>query len=110
MPATMYWLIDNEQYIGRVSIRHVLNNRLMKEGGHIGYAIRPSKRKMGYGKKIFELALPKAKEIGITKALVTCDESNMGSRKIIESCGGKLEDITLISPARPRKMRFWIKL
>src|SRR3989338_3167068 len=57
VPETTFWLIDNNEFIGRISIRHNLNDSLRKEGGHIGYDIRPSKRKMGYGKKILELAL-----------------------------------------------------
>ena len=51
VPQTTYWLIDQGEFIGTISIRHRLTDRLLQEGGHIGYDIRPSKRKMGYGKK-----------------------------------------------------------
>lgn len=110
VPQTTFWLVDGNTFIGRISIRHQLNEQLRKVGGHIGYAIRPSKRQMGYGKKILELALPKAKELGITKALVTCNETNIGSRKIIEANGGVLEDITNMGEGNPRKLRYWIHL
>ena len=63
VPATTFWLIDKGQFIGRANIRHKLNEHLLKYGGHIGYHIRPSKRKMGYGTKILELALAEAKKI-----------------------------------------------
>ena len=43
VPQTTYWLIDNGEFIGRSSIRHTLTEHLLKEGGHIGYDIRPSK-------------------------------------------------------------------
>lgn len=90
VPASTFWLIDKGSFIGRVGIRRKLNKNLRAQGGHIGYVIRPSKRKMGYGSKILELALKKAKKLNINKALVTCDEDNLASQKIIEKNGGQL--------------------
>jgi predicted acetyltransferase len=110
VPQTTYWLIDEGQFVGRVSIRHRLTEHLLKEGGHIGYDIRPSKRRLGYGKKILSLVLPKVKELGITRALITCDETNIGSKKIIERNGGILENSILLSPDKPHKLRYWISL
>src|SRR6266550_2054991 len=40
--ATILWLIEKDEFIGRVSIRHELNEQLLVVGGHIGYEIRPS--------------------------------------------------------------------
>src|SRR3989339_17640 len=71
IPASTLWLIDNDEFIGKVSIRHTLTEKLLQEGGHIGYEIRPSKRKMGYGTKILALAVKSAKNLGIEKILVT---------------------------------------
>jgi len=110
VPDTTYWLVDGNEFIGRISIRHTLTKSLLREGGHIGYDIRPSKRKLGYGKKILELALPKAKMLGITKALITCDETNIGSRKIIEANGGVFENSTEMGEGKPRKLRYWISI
>ena len=92
VPATVYWLVEGDAFIGHVSIRHKLNAALEMQGGHIGYAIRPSKQQQGYGSRLLELALPKAKQIGIQIALLTCDKSNVASRKIIENSGGVLSD------------------
>lgn len=110
VPQTTYWLIDDREFIGRVSIRHKLSEFLLKEGGHIGYDIRPSKRKMGYGKQILRLALPKAKELGIDKVLVTCNETNIGSKKIIETNGGIFENALKLHEGKPKKLRYWITL
>jgi predicted acetyltransferase len=93
VPATMFWLIDNGEFIGRVQIRHKLSDYLSKHGGHIGYYIRPSKRKMGYGKKILEMALLKAKEMGFEKVLLACNDDNVGSVRVIEGNGGVLKEI-----------------
>lgn len=110
VPATEYWLVDGDEYIGRVSIRHTLNENLKKLGGHIGYTIRPSKRKMGYGTKILALALVEAKKLGIKKALVTCDKDNLGSVKIIEKNGGILEDEIPQGEEKSARLRYWIEI
>lgn len=110
VPQTTYWLVDNDEFIGRVDIRRSLTEHLLKEGGHIGYDIRPSKRKLGYGKKLLELSLPKAKKLGITKVLITCDETNSASKRIIESNGGILENRIKFHKGKSPKLRYWIPL
>lgn len=109
VPHTDYWLVDNGEYIGRVSIRHSLSEHLLNLGGHIGYDIRPSRRNRGYGRKILELTLPKARELGIDRVLVTVDETNIASRKIIEANGGVLEDKRPNPEGGSDKLRYWIE-
>lgn len=108
VPQTTYWLFDEDKFIGRVSIRHRLNDFLFNEGGHIGYDIRPSKRNKGYGTKILSLAIPLARDLGIAKILVTCSENNIASKKIIEHNGGVFENMIEANNAGPKKMRYWI--
>jgi len=91
VPYNLLWLVDNGEIVGLVSFRHKLNDFLAREGGHIGYEIVPSKRRMGYGNKILELTLRKAKEMGFEKIVIACDDNNIASRKIIERNGGKLD-------------------
>lgn len=109
VPETRFWLVDDDECVGEIGIRHTLTEHLLKIGGHIGYSIRPSKRKQGYGKLILKLGLEKAKEMGLEKVLLTCDVTNEGSRKIIESNGGVFED-TQPNPGLPDKARFWIQV
>ncbi len=110
VPQSDYWLVEGKEYIGKVTIRHRLNEHLRQIGGHIGYEMRPSVRGRGYGTKILGLALPYAKQLGIEKALLTCDETNLPSRKIIERNGGILENTVSNPGGGPDKMRFWIQL
>ncbi len=111
VPASTFWLIVGEEVIGRLQIRHELNEHLLKYGGHIGYYIKPSKRRMGYGKEALSLGLIEAGKLGLKKVLVTCDETNIGSRKIIEANGGVLENIIEgESAGQPSKMRYWIQV
>lgn len=108
VPETFYWLVDGDTYIGRLSIRHTLNNRLLQFGGHIGYEIRPTERRKGYGKLILQLGLVKARLLGITRALVTCDDDNIGSAKIIEANGGILENTVLLNHRPVATRRYWV--
>ena len=110
VPQTVYWLVDGDEFIGTTSIRHELTEYLLRIGGHIGYNIRPSKRNMGYGTQILKLALEKAKELHLTKVLVTCDETNIASKKIIETNGGIFENSEPQRNGLPNKLRYWIDL
>lgn len=110
VPASEFWLIDGDEWVGRLSLRHELNKFLLKIGGHIGYEIRPSKRRRGYGKQILRLGLEKAREAGLHRVLVTCDEDNIGSKKIIEANSGQLENVVEVEGQRARKLRYWIDI
>ena len=108
---TAYWLQQSDgQIVGRSSLRHELNDYLRREGGHIGYAIRPSARRQGYGTRILALTLVEARKLSFSRVLVTCDAINIGSRRIIERNGGVLEDDVISSESGQVVLRFWIDL
>jgi predicted acetyltransferase len=88
---TTLWLADGDAYVGRISIRHALNDSLRILGGHIGYDVRPSRRGQGFGGRMLALALPHAAQLGIDPALLTCDAANLASWRMIERCGGTRE-------------------
>ncbi len=93
VPATQLWLVaEDPGYIGDVDVRHRLNQSLKRYGGHIGYKIRPSCRQRGYGTLICRLGIEHARRLGIGDILITCDDDNLGSAKIIEANGGVLYD------------------
>jgi predicted acetyltransferase len=110
VPYSTHWLVDKDEFIGQTNVRHRLNDHLMQIGGHIGYDIRPSMRGKGYGNKILELALDKAKDLGIERVLVTSDERNIASRKIIEKNGGVLENQILNPEMGHDALRYWIEI
>ncbi|MFN8677488.1 MAG: GNAT family N-acetyltransferase [Thermomicrobiales bacterium] len=110
LPETVFWLMEGETFIGRLSIRVTPDEARIRTIGNIGYMIRPSRRRMGYGTAILTLALPAAKALGLTRVLVTCDEDNLASRKIIERNGGRLEGATPSRNGPGLTLRFWIEL
>jgi predicted acetyltransferase len=93
VPQCTYWLFRDDFPIGMSKLRIRLTNDLLIEGGNIGYGIRPSERKKGYGSKILELTLDRARRKGLDTVLLTCDELNIASKKTIERNGGKLEKL-----------------
>ncbi|MEV4704339.1 GNAT family N-acetyltransferase [Actinoplanes sp. NPDC049316] len=102
VPATNLWMLDGDGYVGRIAIRHRLTEALRRVGGHIGYDVRPSARRRGYATHMLRDALPVARGLGITTALVMCDVGNVASRRVIERNGGVLQD------EAGGKLRFWV--
>jgi predicted acetyltransferase len=102
VPTTTLWWVDGEEFLGRVGIRHRLTDHLLAVGGHIGYWIRPSARRQGHATAAFSAALRVAYGLGIDPALLTCDEDNIGSRRVIEGAGGRFESRIGL------KRRYWV--
>ena len=100
--CTNLWWVDGEEYVGRMSIRHELNHWLREVGGHIGYDVRRSRRREGHATAMLAAALLVARDLGIEQALLTCDDDNLASRRVIERNGGVLED------ERRGKLRYWV--
>ena len=106
VPQTVYWAINGNKFVGILKLRHYLNKNLRKMGGHIGYVVVPSERRKGYAKEMLRLGLLKAKKLSIRKALLTCDEDNIASRKVIKANGGILQN--KVKEDGIYKLRFWI--
>lgn len=107
---TVMWAVDDAGFIGRISFRHYLTDALRRFGGHIGYEVRPTRRKEGHGTAMLREMLPIARAKGLQMVMLTCDTTNIGSQKIIQANGGVLEDI-IQNESRPvPTMRWWISL
>lgn len=108
VPSTTWWWVEPDghrlAFLGRIALRHRLNQALLDQGGHIGYDVRRSRRREGHATAMLGAALTRCPEFGLARVLVTCDSDNLGSRRVIESHGGVLED------QRGAKLRFWIDL
>lgn len=112
VPSYDYFAVDDDKFIGVIHIRIRLTENLFKYGGHIGYGINPRYWKKGYGKKILKLCLEQYKDlIEDEKILITCDDDNIGSSKIIESNGGVLENKVENEDNGEKFLtrRYWIK-
>ena len=94
-----YWLVEDEsaRFLGEIAIRHKLNDALRRRGGHIGYGVRFSEWNRGYGTKMLALALEKAKEMRISPVLVTCNDDNYASARVMEKNGFVLGDKIVVT-------------
>ena len=73
---------------GEIYVRQRLSEPLLHVGGHIGYKVRPSLRGRSIAKTALSLALTRLDELSVSTALLTCDESNAASARVIEANGG----------------------
>lgn len=110
VPCNHFWLVNSENVIlGAIRVRHNIENEFLSfEAGHIGYDIAPSHRSQGHGKLMLKLALLKAKELGIPKVLLTADDDNIASRKVIEANGGEFEKIVMGKVFPNPLARYWV--
>ena len=110
VPSTFLFAFVGPRIVGRVSIRHSLNEFLERVGGHIGYVVVPEFRRRGYATEMLRMSLAIANEnLGIQRVLVTCDDDNVGSIRTIEKCGGVLENIVRGPDLQKPKRRYWIE-
>ncbi|MBB5833922.1 GNAT family N-acetyltransferase [Kribbella italica] len=108
VPAAYWWIVDDGKYAGAITLRYRLNDKLLDGGGHIGYGVRPSARRRGLASWALGAVLDRARERGLERVLVTCDDDNAPSACTIERHGGVLEDVreTWLGLTR----RYWIAL
>jgi predicted acetyltransferase len=104
VPHSTRWVVEGDEFLGSLSLRHVLTPGLRAVGGHIGYSVRPSARGRGVATEGLRLMLPVAAGLGIDPVLVTCDDDNLASARVIERNGGVLEDVLR------GKRRYWIAI
>ena len=94
VPSTTYFAIrkSDGKLVGVIDLRHHIDHPILGTwGGHCGYSVRPSERGKGYAGEMLRLNIEKARERGIRKMLITCNESNAASEKTILRNGGVFE-------------------
>ncbi|PID96633.1 MAG: hypothetical protein CSA84_03990 [Actinomycetales bacterium] len=102
--CTSRWIVDDGVIVGVINLRHELTDYLFEQGGHIGYAVRPSARGHGVATAALRQMLGVAAQLGINPLLVTCADGNLASAQVILKAGGVFEDI------RAGMRRYWITL
>ena len=111
VPQLDFFLLrDGATILGRSGLRLWLNPDLEDIGGHIGYRIRPSERRKGYGTRLLAMTLAEARLRGLNDVLLTCDSDNIGSRRIIEHNGGQLASEGVSPQSGVLVARYWISL
>lgn len=110
VPETVYWALNADVVCGRISLRHRLDANLMKVGGHIGFEVSPLSRRAGVGTEMLKKILKTSKAHEIKSLLLTCSPENKASIRIIEKCGGVLQDTIFVESLSEERARYWIHL
>ena len=110
VPQTTFWIVDRQQAVGMLRMRHRLTDVTRISGGHIGYYVRPEERGKGYARVALSLGLTEMAKIGVLEVMVTTTPENIGSNRVIKYNGGILrhqvkhpENDTIVN-------QYWIKL
>jgi predicted acetyltransferase len=73
--------------------------------------VRASRRRRGYASQALALALDRAREIGLDRVFITCDDDNIASARTIERAGGVLQDVSDQSERGHAMLRrYWVTL
>jgi predicted acetyltransferase len=110
VPSTLLFGFVEREIVGRLMLRHYLNDFLLRIGGHIGYVVVPEHRRRGHATEMLKQGLDLARSMGMERVLVTCDDDNIASRRTIEKCGGEYEDTRAGPESSVGKRRYWIAL
>lgn len=89
-PRISYIFYVDNNPVGEIAIRPVLNDYWKIHSGNIGYKIRPSERSKGYGKMMLYLALEECRKLKMNKVLLQIAKTNIASKRVIESNNGKM--------------------
>lgn len=102
IPCHVFWLIENNIFLGRIRIKNLLtpfNDPIWDDintfrSGHIGYSIAPAHRGQGISILQLSLALDKLQELApkLPVAFHTIDILNIASIKTTLGCGYVLHD------------------
>ncbi len=103
----IYFRHRDRKVVGVIQIRLYLNDYLEKYAGHIGYSVAPSERQRGYATRMLALALPKCRQFGIHRLMISCVSGNEASRKTILKNGGVYES-TVYEPGKDRYLERYI--
>lgn len=106
--CTYRWIVEDDQILGAIALRHELNDFGLWIAGNIGYSVRPSARRRGLATWALGRTLDEARRLGLDRVLIACGVDNIASVKTIERHGGVLEDIR--NTDRGTIRRYWIDL
>ena len=109
VPSSTWFAAKGRIIVGNINLRHRLTPFLEKMGGQVGYSVHPQHRNKGHATRMLALLLPHARGLGLQRLLITCDDTNVASARVIEKNGGVLSDkIPRDGGALGR--RYWVEL
>jgi predicted acetyltransferase len=89
LPGIIRWMWDGE-FCGSIGFRWQAGTEALPPHvlGHVGYAVVPWKRRLGYATEALRLMLPEARARGLRWIEITAEPDNLPSHRVIEANGG----------------------
>lgn len=113
LPGYRLWMWDGD-FCGSIAFRWQQGTEALPPYclGHIGYAVVPWKRRLGYATEALRVVLRDARQRGLRYVEITTDPSNNPSRRVIEANGGLLveEFVTPAAYGNKPELRYRIHL
>ena len=110
VPATIFWIIDNDKVVGTIDMRHQLNQDYFERFGHVAYYIKKEERNKNYATRALGLIIKKYKKMYTKKILITCLEDNEASKKVILKNNGEFEKTVFDKVINQKISRYIITL
>ena len=109
LPGPVFWIFDGA-FCGSINLRYQPGTLDLPPhvSGHVGYAVVPGKRGRGIASAALRLILPVARGRGLERVLLTCDEDNEASRRVIERAGGLYAGSTADTVSDVVKRHYWV--
>ena len=108
VPMSHFMLFSEDRLVAMSRLRRRLIPVLLRDGGHIGYEVRPSDRRRGYAGEILRRTLDEARRLGLERVLLTADDGNPQSIRVILRAGGVADGDSTSPRTGLRMLRFWI--
>lgn len=103
-----FFAFDGGAIVGRINFRPELTEAMLTDGGHVGYEVRRSRRRQGWGRRILARLLSDGHARGLDRVLLTCDADNRGSQGVILANGGVWEGEGPAGPDGRIMRRYWV--
>lgn len=110
-PDWKYVCVDNDEVIGFLSYRHPIEGIPILEeyAGHVGYSVKPSKRRQGVASwQLGELIKIIREQGELKRIMISCNPDNVGSKKTILKNGGVYQDTNTWQNIKIE--RYWIEI
>ncbi len=104
VPSKYFLIMVDDSIVGEIHLRYMSNDFILNFAGHVGYGIAPWERRKGYATRALKKLMIIAKDMKLERLLLTTDEDNVASQKVIVSCGGRYEK------SNQGKRHYWIDL
>lgn len=110
-PQTTYVLVQGGRTVlGEIRFRPQTTPPFGVGRDHIGYNVRPSRRRRGYASRMLRQVLREARSLGLPGVALTVEGKNPGSVRTIEKHAGQLERQTRDPEGGTIVSQYWVAL